>query len=97
MAKPRDSLSKISPGWLNRRTKALRKRHQKHSTGKSTIAYLLLLLSPRSSRVSLINMNAFIIGYCVSCLAELFLEKGYEIHGIKLRVTNFSTTRIDHL
>jgi len=30
-------------------------------------------------------------------LAELLLEKGYEVHGIKRRASSFNTDRIDHL
>ncbi len=30
-------------------------------------------------------------------LAELLLEKGYEVHGIKRRASSFNTARIDHL
>jgi GDPmannose 4,6-dehydratase len=30
-------------------------------------------------------------------LAELLLEKGYEVHGIKRRTSLFNTDRIDHL
>lgn len=32
-----------------------------------------------------------------SYLAELLLEKGYEVHGIKRRSSSFNTARIDHL
>jgi GDPmannose 4,6-dehydratase len=32
-----------------------------------------------------------------SYLAELLLEKGYEVHGIKRRTSLFNTDRIDHL
>ena len=32
-----------------------------------------------------------------SYLAELLLEKGYEVHGIKRRTSTFNTSRIDHL
>ena len=32
-----------------------------------------------------------------SYLAELLLEKGYQVHGIKRRASSFNTTRIDHL
>lgn len=32
-----------------------------------------------------------------ACLAELILEKGYEVHGIKRRRSLFNTDRIDHL
>lgn len=32
-----------------------------------------------------------------SYLAELLLEKGYEVHGIKRRSSLFNTDRIDHL
>ena len=30
-------------------------------------------------------------------LAELLLEKGYEVHGVKRRASSFNTERIDHL
>src|SRR5271154_5510584 len=30
-------------------------------------------------------------------LAQLLLEKGYEVHGIKRRASSFNTDRIDHL
>ena len=30
-------------------------------------------------------------------LAELLLDKGYEVHGIKRRSSSFNTGRIDHL
>ena len=30
-------------------------------------------------------------------LAELLLQKGYEVHGIKRRASLFNTDRIDHL
>ena len=30
-------------------------------------------------------------------LAELLLEKGYDVHGIKRRTSLFNTERIDHL
>ena len=30
-------------------------------------------------------------------LAELLLEKGYQVHGIKRRASSFNTSRIDHL
>ncbi|MEM7655820.1 MAG: GDP-mannose 4,6-dehydratase, partial [Bacteroidota bacterium] len=38
-----------------------------------------------------------ITGQDGSFLAELLLEKGYEVHGIIRRASNFNTTRIDHL
>ena len=45
-------------------------------------------------------MKAFITGITGqdgSYLAELLLNKGYEVHGIIRRTSNFSTTRIDHI
>src|SRR5580658_454891 len=30
-------------------------------------------------------------------LAELLLDKGYEVHGVKRRASSFNTDRIDHL
>ena len=38
-----------------------------------------------------------ITGQDGSYLAELLLEKNYEVHGIKRRSSNFNTQRIDHL
>jgi GDPmannose 4,6-dehydratase len=38
-----------------------------------------------------------ITGQDGSYLAELLLEKGYEVHGIKRRASSFNTARIDHL
>ena len=38
-----------------------------------------------------------ITGQDGSYLAELLLEKGYEVHGIKRRTSLFNTSRIDHL
>ena len=47
-----------------------------------------------SSKTALITG---ITGQDGSYLAELLLEKGYEVHGIKRRASNFNTSRIDHL
>ncbi|MBK1637302.1 GDP-mannose 4,6-dehydratase, partial [Rhodovulum adriaticum] len=38
-----------------------------------------------------------ITGQDGSYLAELLLEKGYEVHGIKRRASLFNTQRIDHV
>lgn len=38
-----------------------------------------------------------ITGQDGSYLAELLLDQGYEVHGIKRRASSFNTTRIDHL
>ena len=38
-----------------------------------------------------------ITGQDAAYLAELLLEKGYEVHGIKRRSSSFNTERIDHL
>jgi len=38
-----------------------------------------------------------ITGQDGSYLAELLLEKGYEVHGVKRRASSFNTQRIDHL
>jgi GDPmannose 4,6-dehydratase len=47
-----------------------------------------------NGRVALITG---ITGQDGSYLAELLLEKGYEVHGIKRRASSFNTARIDHL
>ena len=46
------------------------------------------------SKVALITG---ITGQDGSYLAELLLEKGYEVHGIKRRTSTFNTSRIDHI
>ena len=38
-----------------------------------------------------------ITGQDGSYLAELLLDKGYEVHGIKRRSSIFNTQRIDHI
>ena len=38
-----------------------------------------------------------ITGQDGSYLADLLIEKGYEVHGIKRRTSLFNTDRIDHL
>ena len=38
-----------------------------------------------------------ITGQDGSYLTEIFLEKGYEVHGIIRRSSSFNTERIDHL
>ena len=38
-----------------------------------------------------------ITGQDGSYLAELLLEKGYEVHGLKRRSSSFNTERIDHI
>jgi len=46
------------------------------------------------SKVALITG---VTGQDGSYLAELLLEKGYEVHGIKRRSSSLNTQRIDHL
>ena len=60
----------------------------------------LLCDSTEKQPVSLIHKTALITGITGqdgSYLAELLLEKGYEVHGIKRRASNFNTSRLDHL
>ena len=47
-----------------------------------------------TKRVALITG---ITGQDGSYLAELLLQKGYEVHGIKRRSSSFNTGRIDHI
>src|SRR6187200_957476 len=56
--------------------------------------------SARAARTSAVRKKALITGITGqdgSYLAELLLEKGYEVHGIKRRSSLFNTDRIDHL
>ena len=43
------------------------------------------------------SMRAFITGQDGSYLAELLLNKGYEVHGPIRRSSSFNTQRLDHL
>ena len=52
------------------------------------------MTSSNSSKRALITG---ITGQDGSYLAELLLDKGYEVHGIKRRASSFNTYRIDHL
>lgn len=38
-----------------------------------------------------------ITGQDGSYLAELLLEKGYQVHGVKRRASSFNTQRTDHI
>tara|TARA_B100000768_G_C11244821_1_gene361258 strand:- start:354 stop:548 length:195 start_codon:yes stop_codon:yes gene_type:complete len=46
------------------------------------------------SKVALITG---VTGQDGSYLAEFLLEKGYVVHGLKRRSSNFNTKRIDHI
>jgi GDPmannose 4,6-dehydratase len=50
--------------------------------------------STKHNKVALITG---ITGQDGSYLAELLLEKGYQVHGVKRRASSFNTQRIDHL
>ena len=54
----------------------------------------------RSGHDPTLNKTALVTGITGqdgSYLAELLLEKGYHVHGIKRRASSFNTSRIDHL
>ena len=53
-----------------------------------------LLSADQSRKIALITG---ITGQDGSYLAELLLDKGYEVHGLKRRASSFNTERIDHL
>ena len=52
------------------------------------------MTAPRNGKTALITG---ITGQDGSYLAELLLEKGYEVHGIKRRASSFNTARLDHI
>ena len=47
--------------------------------------------------MSKIALISGVTGQDGSYLAELLLDKGYEVHGIKRRASSFNTSRIDHI
>ena len=54
-------------------------------------------MPPSAKTSTKIALITGITGQDGSYLAELLLEKGYQVHGIKRRASSFNTTRIDHL
>jgi GDPmannose 4,6-dehydratase len=57
-------------------------------------------MSNSSNVPQALNKTALITGITGqdgSYLAELLLDKGYEVHGIKRRASSFNTDRIDHI
>lgn len=52
------------------------------------------MISTKTAKIALITG---VTGQDGSYLAELLLEKGYQVHGIKRRSSSFNTQRIDHL
>lgn len=64
------------------------------STSPARAASRCTTISAMQSRKALITG---ITGQDGSYLAELLLEKGYEVHGIIRRASTFNTDRIDHL
>ena len=52
------------------------------------------MITPRNGKTALITG---ITGQDGSYLAELLLDKGYEVHGIKRRASSFNTARVDHI
>jgi len=54
---------------------------------------VLLIFLPAMKKVLITGIN----GQDGSYLAELLLEKGYEVHGIIRRSSTFNTERIEHL
>jgi GDPmannose 4,6-dehydratase len=51
----------------------------------------------RRVRVAKRALITGVTGQDGSYLAELLLEKGYEVHGVKRRASSFNTQRVDHL
>lgn len=56
-----------------------------------------LFLTINSSRMRKVAMVTGITGQDGAYLAELLLNKGYDVHGVKRRASLFNTDRIDHL
>jgi GDPmannose 4,6-dehydratase len=69
---------------------------QKKNENKGNVKVIVKVyfLKIKNMKVALITG---ITGQDGSYLAELLLEKGYEVHGIKRRASSLNTDRIDHL
>jgi GDPmannose 4,6-dehydratase len=55
------------------------------------------MMNDKNSSTGKVALITGITGQDGSYLAELLLEKGYEVHGIKRRSSMFNTQRIDHI
>ena len=55
------------------------------------------VLRPQSSAQPKVALITGVTGQDGAYLAELLLDKGYEVHGMKRRSSMFNTARIDHL
>jgi GDPmannose 4,6-dehydratase len=51
----------------------------------------------KATALSKIALITGVTGQDGSYLAELLLDKGYEVHGIKRRASSFNTQRVDHI
>lgn len=58
---------------------------------------IIIILTGSSGNYMKKALITGITGQDGSYLAELLLEKGYEVHGMKRRASSFNTSRIDHL
>ena len=72
----------------SRMAKVVRTATRKTAVSKTTVSKTAV---PKKALITGIT------GQDGSYLAELLLEKGYEVHGIKRRASSFNTDRIDHL
>jgi GDPmannose 4,6-dehydratase len=54
-------------------------------------------VSKKDQNVSKVALITGVTGQDGAYLAELLLEKGYEVHGVKRRSSSFNTARVDHL
>ena len=62
-----------------------------------TILYIIIQILEVQNKMSKVALITGITGQDGSFLAELLLEKGYEVHGITRRASISNTARIDHL
>jgi GDPmannose 4,6-dehydratase len=72
----------------------------KAGSGWKWLFYKRLVIEFLYGKADLMNKKALITGITGqdgSYLAELLLEKGYEVHGIKRRASSFNTQRVDHI
>lgn len=60
------------------------------------VKYCLLVMGMRI-KMGKVALITGITGQDGSYLAELLLDKGYDVHGMKRRSSSFNTSRIDHL
>src|SRR5688572_13585449 len=97
MARPSDSGRRVATACGDRRNTAVRAPHSQRMDRVGTLDEAGAGKFMDRSRIGKVALITGATGQDGAYLAELLLEKGYTVHGIKRRSSSFNTGRIEHL